>query len=89
MLRRRQRITKPCIITTVHQNICLRKITQNIQRAASGTGEVSHNIAHMTETSQEAGHASNLVMSASSELSKQSETMKELVDTFIEKLRTG
>ena len=71
------------------QGSATREIARNIQEAASGTEEVTRNIIGVSQASQEAGAASAQVMTAASELSVQSEKLKNEVNRFITRIRTG
>lgn len=65
------------------------EIAENVQQAAIGTGEVSSAITHVTTAATTSGAAASQVLSAASELSRQSEVLKEEMDTFIAKARAG
>ena len=71
------------------QSATTQEIARNVQEAATGTVEVTRNITGVTQASQEAGTASQQVLAASSELSKQSELLQGEVQSFIEKVRAG
>lgn len=65
------------------------EIARNVSEAASGTEEVSRNIVGVSHASQEAGAASDQVMSAASDLFNQSQKLKSEVGDFIAGLRTA
>ncbi len=65
------------------------EIANNVQEAAAGTVEVSRNITGVTQASQEAGSASQQVLSASSELSQQAEVLQGEVQNFIATVRAA
>jgi len=71
------------------QGAATQEIAHNVQEAASGTQMVNENIAGVTQASQEAGQASNQVMSAATDLSEQSKSLSEVVDSFLTQLRLG
>ncbi len=71
------------------QGAATQEIARNVQEAAAGTQEVSRSIIGVNEASHKAGEASGQVMEAASELSRQSEVMKTVVDQFLLHLREG
>ncbi len=71
------------------QGLATREISRNVQEAAAGTEEVNRNISGVSQASQEVGMASEQVMSAAGELSRQSASMKSMVDQFLINLREG
>jgi len=60
-----------------------------VQQASAGTTEVSSNIGGVTQAASETGAAATQVLSASGELSKQSETLGSQVDAFIARIRAA
>ncbi|MBT5308691.1 MAG: hypothetical protein HOL37_05085, partial [Rhodospirillaceae bacterium] len=60
---------------------------RNVEQAAAGTGEVSANIAGVTQAAGEAGASAGQVLSAASELSQQSELLSSEVDKFMNQVR--
>ncbi len=82
--------TSTAIATSMaEQGSATEEIARNVQEAAAGTEEVTRNISGVNQASQEAGVASSQVMSAASELSKQSQMLKTEVNKFITHIRTG
>jgi methyl-accepting chemotaxis protein len=72
------------IAAAVHeQGAATQEISRNVQEAANGTRNVSANIGGVTEAAQNTGAASVQTLSAASELSRQSETLRRHVDTFV------
>lgn len=71
------------------QGAATREIAHNIQQAAGGTREVSGNIAHVTQAASDTGTASNEVLKAAAELSKQSERLRGEVAAFLAKARAA
>jgi methyl-accepting chemotaxis protein len=65
------------------QGAATNEISRSVQEAATGTSEVSSNIANITRLAGETGAASSQVLSAASELSQQSETLRLEVDKFL------
>jgi methyl-accepting chemotaxis protein len=54
-----------------------------VQQAALGTGEISSNVSGVQQAADDTGAAAHQVLHASSELSKQSETMRGQVEAFL------
>jgi methyl-accepting chemotaxis protein len=71
------------------QGSSTREIAENTQQAAAGTQEVSSTIASVTQAASETGAAAQQVLIAAGELSKQSETMRAEVGTFLAKVRVS
>jgi methyl-accepting chemotaxis protein len=71
------------------QGAATQEIARNVQQASAGTNEVSSNIAGVTEAAVETGAAAGQVLSASSELSKQSDSLRGQIDGFIAKVRAA
>ncbi|PKU23792.1 methyl-accepting chemotaxis protein [Telmatospirillum siberiense] len=69
------------------QGAATQEIARNVEQAASGTGVVSQNIQGVNEAARIAGNGSREVMSASTELSRESEQMRLLIHGFIEDMR--
>ncbi|EWY40364.1 chemotaxis protein [Skermanella stibiiresistens SB22] len=78
------------IATAVEQQrAATNEIARNVEQAACGTQEVSSNIAGVSEAAHEASRAANQVLTEASQLSRQSETLNQAVDTFIHRVRTS
>ena len=71
------------------QGAATQEIARNIQQAAAGTQEVSGNIAGVTQAASETGVASNQVLTASGELSRQSESLRGHVSRFLAAVRAA
>lgn len=71
------------------QGAATREIARNVQQASQGTDEVTRNITGVTRAASETGSAASQVLDAAKRLSKESETLRHVVDTFISKIRTG
>ncbi len=69
------------------QSSATREIATNVQQAASGTQEVSQNISGVTQAASETGEAASQVLGAADELSKQSELLRDQVDSFLVEIR--
>lgn len=65
------------------QGAATREIAENTQQAATGTQEVSSNIAGVTQAASETGAAAQQVLESSSELSQQSDMLRSVVEKFI------
>ena len=76
------------IATAVEQqSAATKEIAANVQQAAAGTQEVSENISGVTQAASETGEAAGQVLGAAQELSKQSEALREQVDSFLIEVR--
>ncbi|HEX9463059.1 MAG TPA: HAMP domain-containing methyl-accepting chemotaxis protein [Alphaproteobacteria bacterium] len=71
------------------QGAATKEIARNVQQASSGTNEVSSNITGVTRAATDTGAASNQVLGAAGELSKQSESLKGQVEAFIGRIRAA
>jgi methyl-accepting chemotaxis protein len=71
------------------QSAATQEIARNVEQAASGTSEVSSNIAGVTQGAGETGDAATEIQGAAEDLSKQSESLKTEVDTFLDKIKKG
>jgi methyl-accepting chemotaxis protein len=71
------------------QGAATREIARNIQQAASGTQEVSTNITGVTQAAGDTGNAAGQLLAATSELAKQSETLRKEVDSFLHDIKAS
>ncbi|HEX4194316.1 MAG TPA: methyl-accepting chemotaxis protein [Stellaceae bacterium] len=71
------------------QGAATQEIARNVQQASAGTAEVSSNIVGVTKAANDTGAASTQVLGAAGELSKQSESLRGEVDTFLSKIRAA
>jgi methyl-accepting chemotaxis protein len=71
------------------QSSATQEIARNVEQAAQGTRAVSANISGVTTAAGETGLAAGHVLSAASELSKQSETLRAEVDKFLATVRVA
>ena len=71
------------------QGAATQEIARNVQQASAGTAEVSTNIVGVTKAANDTGAASTQVLGAAGELSKQSESLRTQVDTFLSKIRAA
>ncbi len=71
------------------QSAATAEISNNIQQASAGTREVNANIAQVTQAAGETGRMASEVFTASSELSVQSERLREVVGKFVEEVKAA
>jgi len=71
------------------QGAATQEIARNVQQASAGTAEVSSNIGGVTKAATDTGAAATQVLSSSGDLSKQSETLRLKVDSFIATIRAA
>ncbi|WP_377808024.1 methyl-accepting chemotaxis protein [Azospirillum sp. A29] len=71
------------------QGAATAEISRSVQQAASGTQEVSGSITQVTETARETGAASTQVLGAAGELARQSETLRQEVETFLSAIKAA
>ena len=78
------------IESSVHeQQAATAEICGNIHQAAIGTQDVSKNISGVTLAAQETSAGASQVLGAAEELSKQSESLQQAVDLFLQTVRAG
>ncbi|MBC08244.1 methyl-accepting chemotaxis protein [Thalassospira sp.] len=63
------------------------EITRNVQEASVGTTEVTSNIVSVNEAAGSTGAAAEQVLSAASELSRESESLRHKVEEFLDAVR--
>ncbi|MBV8538785.1 MAG: HAMP domain-containing protein [Alphaproteobacteria bacterium] len=71
------------------QGAATKEISRNVQEAARGTTDVSSNITNVSKSAERTGSAAAEVLGATEDLSKQSQTLRQVVDTFIAKMRAA
>jgi len=71
------------------QGAATQEIARNVEQAASGTRDVSRNISGVMQAAGETGAGASHVLDASTELSRQSETLSGEVEQFIARIRTA
>jgi len=71
------------------QGAATREIASNVQQAAQGTGDIATNIGGLSRAASETGAAATQVLAGAGELSKQSETLRRDVDTFVATVRAA
>jgi len=80
-------ITKTIASALGQQDAATREISNNVQQASTGTAEISSSIVNVTHAAQESRNASADVFMASSELSKQSETLRREIQNFLQRIK--
>jgi len=71
------------------QGAATKEISSNIQQAAAGTSEVSSSIAGVSQAAGEAGRVAGQVLAAAEGLARQSDTLKQQVDFFLDRIRAA
>ena len=82
-------ITSTIAAAVEEQGAATQEIARNVEQAAQGTSEVSGTIGQVTQAASETGASSNEVLSAASELSRQSETLRGEVDSFLDNIKNA
>lgn len=71
------------------QGAATQEIARNVQQAAQGTGQVSHNIVGVNEAAGKTGAAASRVLISAEDLSHQSATLRADVDRFLASIRAA
>ena len=71
------------------QGSATQEIARNVQQAALGTGEISSNVTGVQQAAGDTGAAAHQVLEASNELSRQSETMRGQVESFLSNIKAA
>jgi methyl-accepting chemotaxis protein len=71
------------------QSAATKEIANNVSQAAQSTAEVSENVVGVTKAANDTGVAASQMLSAASELAKQSEALQLEVDKFLVGIRAG
>jgi len=71
------------------QGAATQEIARNVEEAAKGTQEVSSNISGVTEAANSTGAVANQVLAGARMLSTQSGEMRNLVETFLTKVKAA
>ena len=66
-----------------------KEIARNSQQAAAGTGEVSSNVAGVTQAATETGDSAGQVLEASKELANHSNTLSGQIDRFLKSMNAA
>ena len=80
-------ITSTIAAAVEEQGAATQEIARNVEQASSGTSEVSSTITQVTSAATETGESSNEVLNAANELSRQAETLRSEVDTFLDNIQ--
>ena len=65
------------------------EISRNVQEAARGAQDVSHNITGVNQTARETGESANQVQEASTKISDRTATLGLEIDNFLHTVRSG
>lgn len=71
------------------QGAATSEIARNVEEAATGTQEVSSNVVNVTQAAKETGESSTSVREAAQDLSSQTETLKGMVESFLNDVRAA
>lgn len=82
-------ITSSVAAAVEEQGAATAEIARNVQQAALGTREVAENITQVTQSAQQTGSASDMVMTASGGLSSQAERLQDAVAQFLKTVRSA
>ena len=88
-IRRMNEITGAIAAAIEQQNAATRDISNNVQQAARGTQEVSNNIAGVNQAATETGAAAVQVVGAAGGLSREAETLRREVESFLATVRSA
>jgi methyl-accepting chemotaxis protein len=69
------------------QGAATQEISRNVQQASIGTQDVSSNITSVSQAANDSGQMSSRVLTAANDLSRQGDTLREEVETFIKSVR--
>ncbi len=82
-------ITVAVAAAVEEQGSATAEIARNVQEAAHGTQEVSSNISGVSQAADQTGQTANELLAASSDLQKQSETLRSQVEGFFSAIRAA
>ncbi len=82
-----QETTSSIASAVEEQNSATAEIARSVEQASTGTHEVSNNIHTVSDAADEAGRASGQVLDAAQTVSSHTESLREQVDTFLNKVR--
>jgi methyl-accepting chemotaxis protein len=71
------------------QGAATQEIARNVQQASQGTSDVTSNIAGLSDAAVNTGEAAGQVLTAASELSRQSETLSGQVERFLAAIKAA
>ena len=82
-------VSSTIAVAVEEQSAATQEIARNVQQASTGTGEVTTNIQGVSRASSEVGSASTDVQESTEELSRQSESLKKMVQAFLMEIRAA
>ncbi len=82
-------ITSTIATALAQQDEATREISNNVQQASAGTSEISSSIVNVTHAAKESREASDEVLGAADELSKQAETLRSEITKFLGNVRSA
>lgn len=82
-------ITSAIAAAVEEQSSATQEIARNVQQAAVGTSEIATNVSGVQQAAGDTGAAAHQVLGASSELSRQSETLRARVETFLNGIKAA
>ncbi|HEV7879678.1 methyl-accepting chemotaxis protein [Bradyrhizobium sp.] len=82
-------VTTAIAAAVEQQGAATREIARNIQHAAGGTSEVSSNIVGVSTASAEAGSAASQVLSASGDLRREADVLRDEIHAFLANIRAA
>ncbi|MGJ4946999.1 methyl-accepting chemotaxis protein [Bradyrhizobium sp. HKCCYLS20291] len=88
-IRRMNEIAGAIASAVEEQGSATQEIARNVQQAAAGTGEISSNVTGVRQAATDTGGAAQQVLTASGELSKQSEMLREGVESFLADIKAA
>ena len=71
------------------QGAATQEIARNVQQAAKGSQQVANNLSGVTQASNKTDAAAHQVLESSQELSRQSESLRLRVETFLSRIRAA
>jgi methyl-accepting chemotaxis protein len=71
------------------QGAATQEIARNVQQAANGSQEIARNVSGVNQAANETGAAAHQVLASSRELSKESETLRMRVETFLDGIKAA
>ena len=71
------------------QSSATKEIARNVEQAAQGTTEVTTNITSVTQAANDTGTAADQVLTSAQDLTKQSETLRNLVAAFLNDVKAA
>jgi len=76
-------------VAVEQQGAATMEISKNVQEAANGTVDVTKNIENVNLAAAETGNASQMVLEASSGLNSQASSLKDVVQKFLQQVRSS